>query len=132
MYGLQTQSGTLGPFESVELIGDKWTTPNLVLPISVVGEGAAVVDWVPIAAAPAQAYVPNSVTIRQARLAFLQVGLLDGIDASIANGSDRALQIEWEFATEFRRDWPALLAIQQVLSLTDEQVDNLFTLAATL
>ena len=78
------------------------------------------------------ARVPKVVTIRQARLALLQSGLLDDIDAAIAASTDRALKIEWEFATEFRRDWPALISMQPVLGLTDPQVDDLFVLAATL
>lgn len=76
--------------------------------------------------------VPQVVTIRQARLALLQAGLLDDIDAAIAASEDRALQIEWEFVTEFRRDWPALIAMQPALGLTDQQIDDLFTLAVTL
>ena len=76
--------------------------------------------------------VPTVVTIRQARLALLQSGLLDDIDAAIAASTDRALKIEWEFATEFRRDWPALISVQSVLGLADPQVDDLFVLAATL
>ena len=76
--------------------------------------------------------VPTVVTIRQARLALLQSGLLDDIDAAIAASTDRALKIEWEFATEFRRDWPALISMQPALGLTDPQVDDLFVLAATL
>jgi hypothetical protein len=78
------------------------------------------------------ARVPKVVTIRQARLALLQSGLLDDIDAAIAASTDRALKIEWEFATEFRRDWPALIAMQPALGLTDQQVDDLFHLAVTL
>lgn len=81
--------------------------------------------------AAVQRAVPESVTIRQAKLALLQVGLLDDVEAAI-NGSDRAVQIEWEYATEFRRDWPALLAMKPALGLTDAQVDDLFRLAATL
>ncbi len=72
------------------------------------------------------------VTRRQAKRALLEVGLLDDVDASIATSGDRAAQIDWADATEFRRDWPALIAMQPALGLTDQQVDDLFTLAATL
>jgi hypothetical protein len=78
-----------------------------------------------------QASVPKVVTIRQAKLALNQTDMLDGINAAIAN-ADRAVQIEWEYATEVRRDWPTLLALQPALGLTDVQVDDLFKLAATL
>lgn len=75
--------------------------------------------------------VPQVVTIRQAKLALLQDGLLDDIEAAMSH-ADRATQIEWEYATEFHRDWPALVAMQPALGLSDAQVDDLFRLAATL
>ena len=76
--------------------------------------------------------VPAVVTVRQAKLALLQAGLLDDVEAAIAASADRAVQIEWEYATEFLRDWPALLAMQPALGLTDTQIDDLFRRAATL
>jgi hypothetical protein len=75
--------------------------------------------------------VPQVVTIRQAKLALLQADLLDNIEAAMTQ-ADRATQIEWEYATEFKRDWPALITMQPLLGLTDEQVDDLFKLAVTL
>jgi len=71
------------------------------------------------------------ITIRQARLALHNAGLLDDVEAAIAQ-ADRAVQIEWEYATEFRRDWPTLLAMQPLLGLTDEQIDGLFVAASAL
>lgn len=78
-----------------------------------------------------RASVPQVITIRQAKLALLQAGLFDDVEGAIAQAT-RTVQIEWESATEFRRDWPALLAMQPALGLTDEQIDDLFRLAATL
>jgi len=78
-----------------------------------------------------RARIPRVVTIRQAKLALLQAGLLDDVEAAMTQ-ADRAAQIEWEYAIEFRRDWPALLAMQSALGLTDGQLDDLFKLAATL
>ena len=78
------------------------------------------------------AAVPQVVTIRQARLALNQVNLLDSISAVIAGSNDKALQIEWEFCTEVKRSWPALVALQPALGLTDREIDDLFILAATL
>ena len=75
--------------------------------------------------------VPTTISIRQAKLALLQAGLLDDVEAAIAQ-ADRAIQIEWEYAIEFKRDWPALLALQPILGLTDRQIDDLFVLASTL
>lgn len=72
------------------------------------------------------------VSRRQAKQALLQAGLLDDVDAAIAASANRAWQIDWTDAQEFRRDWPALLALQPSLGLTDQQIDDLFTLAASL
>ena len=43
-----------------------------------------------------------------------------------------AAQIEWEYATEVRRDNSLTLAIAGVLGLTDAQIDELFVQAAGL
>ncbi|MCL2344806.1 MAG: hypothetical protein FWC58_03005, partial [Desulfobulbus sp.] len=75
--------------------------------------------------------VPSVVTARQGRLALLEAGLLDGIEAAIRE-MPRAAQITFEYATEFARDWPLLLAVAEAANLSDEDVDNLFIRAATL
>ena len=75
--------------------------------------------------------VPQVITIRQARLALLAAGLLDNVDAAVAAG-DRTAQIEWEYVTELRRDWPTLVGLASVLGLTDLQVDELFVIASGL
>ena len=70
-------------------------------------------------------------TPRQARLALQQAGLLPAVTAWIAQ-ADASIQIEWEFASEIRRDWPPIAACVTALGLTDLQLDDLFTLAVTL
>ena len=75
--------------------------------------------------------VPQTVTPRQAKLALLQAGLLNDTEAAIA-AADRATQIGWEDATEFRRDDPLVAGIGAALGLADEQIDDLFLVAATL
>ena len=74
---------------------------------------------------PETVQVPQVITIRQAKLVLLDAGLLDDVDAAVAQ-ADKATQIEWEYATEVRRDWPTLLVMQAALGLTDDQVDQLF------
>lgn len=76
--------------------------------------------------------VPQVISRRQAKQALLQAGLLDVADAAIAASGDRAAQIDWADAQEFRRDWATLISMQNALGLTDEQIDDLFRLAATL
>lgn len=78
--------------------------------------------------------VPQIVFMRQARLALLEVGLLDNIE-QIINLLQEPLKsearIEWEYAAEVRRDWPTLNQIVDHLNLTSEYVDELFILAST-
>ena len=78
--------------------------------------------------------VPQMVFMRQARLALLEVGLLDNIE-QIINLMPEPLKsearIEWEYAAEVRRDWPTLNQIVDHLNLTSEYVDELFILAST-
>ena len=71
--------------------------------------------------------VPRLVTMRQARLALLQFNLLDQVDAAI---TDPAARIEWEYATTVERVSPLVQNLSTGLCLTEQQIDELFTLAA--
>ena len=75
---------------------------------------------------------PKVVTMRQARLALLQSGLLATIETAITSGTDEAMKIEWEYATEVKRDWGSLITLVTQLGITDLQLDDLFQLASTL
>ena len=75
---------------------------------------------------------PKVVTMRQARLALLQSGLLQTVTDAIANGTDEAMKIEWEYATEVKRDWASLMALTTSLGMTSLELDDLFQLASTL
>lgn len=72
-----------------------------------------------------------SCTPRQANLALLQFGLLDAVEGWLSTQS-RTVQIDWNKATEIKRNWPAINDAAIALGLTDEQLDELFTLAPTL
>ncbi|PVZ19910.1 MULTISPECIES: hypothetical protein [unclassified Pseudomonas] len=77
--------------------------------------------------------VPESVTMMQARMAMLNAGILDQVQAAIGamSGTEgQAAQIQWQFAQEVRRDWPLVLHLQSTVGLTDQQVDDLFIAAA--
>ena len=75
---------------------------------------------------------PKVVTMRQARLALLQSELLTAVETAIVNGTDEAMKIEWEYATDVRRDWASLIALTETLGMTAEQLDELFILAGSL
>ena len=75
--------------------------------------------------------IPQSVTMRQARLALLGAGLLDTVETAIA-GAGPAAKIEWDYATEVQRSAGLVPAMATALSLTDAQIDALFVTASTL
>ena len=85
---------------------------------------------------PPPVVIPQSVTMRQARLALLGVGLLDDVDAAIAAIPDpvqrKAAEIEWEYATVIERNSPLVQSLAAGLGLTAADIDDLLTLAATL
>ena len=74
----------------------------------------------------------TTVTMRQARLALLQSGLLATIETAITTGTDEAIKVEWEYATEVRRDWASLITLTTSLGMTSQELDNLFQLASSL
>jgi hypothetical protein len=75
--------------------------------------------------------VPAFITPRQAKLALLGLGKLDEIDAAVA-ASDRATQISWEYAIEFRREDPLLNSLAASLGWTAEGLDDFFRDAAAI
>ena len=76
--------------------------------------------------------LPSVVTMRQARLALLQSDLLATVETAITTGTDEAMKIEWEYATEIKRDWNSLVALTTALGMTSAELDDLFQLASTL
>lgn len=75
------------------------------------------------------------VSMRQARLALLGAGLLDQVETAIAameGTAGKAAQIEWEYATEVKRDSPLVSGLGQALQLDEETLDLLFAEGATL
>lgn len=79
----------------------------------------------------AQAPIPSVVTMRQARTALSRSGLLTTVNAAVA-AADEETRIAWEFSTEVQRDFPLVQTLAAALSLSEQQLDDLFTLAATL
>lgn len=80
---------------------------------------------------PAPPAVPVEVSARQARLALYNAGLLETVEQTIAQ-APRNVQIEWEYATVFRRDNALLNQLWATLGYTEAQLDALFTSAASI
>lgn len=84
---------------------------------------------------PVPPQVPQSVTMRQARLALLGAGLLSQVDAAIASlpsPQKEAAQIEWEYAAVVQRNSGLVPAMAQALGMTEAQIDDLFIAAEAL
>lgn len=79
---------------------------------------------------PLPEQIPQVITMRQARLQLLEVGLLDDVEALVA--LDRKSQIEWEYASEVYRQSLLIESVKEAMSLTDEQIDNMFLEASKL
>jgi hypothetical protein len=71
-------------------------------------------------------YVPfvREIDARQLRLALLQMELLDDIEAALSQ-LGRAAQIEWEYATNIREDYPLVLALATNLGLDTKEIFDL-------
>ena len=79
--------------------------------------------------------VPQSVTMRQARLALLGAGLLSTVNTAVASmpgAAGEAARIEWEYSGEVHRNKALVQALAPVLGLNDAQLDTLFINAAAL
>lgn len=73
--------------------------------------------------------VPESITPRKARLALLEIGLLDQVTVAVQAlpEPDRSkVLLEWEYALEIRRDDPWVISLGAALGLTEKDLDKLF------
>jgi len=74
---------------------------------------------------------PKVVSMRQARLALLQANLLSSVEEAVAAGNETD-KISWEYATEVKRTDALVISFSASLNLSEQQLDDLFRLAATL
>lgn len=113
---------------------------TLVVPPPYVPEGFGAnwtgTSWVICPYVAPKPTVPAFVTRAQAKLALLQAGLLDNVQAAIDAIPDlnqrKAAQIEWDDRLTFERASGALVTMASLLGMTDSQIDDLFILAASL
>ena len=84
---------------------------------------------------PAPVTATGIVTMRQARLALLQVGKYADVSTAIASMPEpqkTAATIEWEYASTVERSSAFVASMATALGLTEAEMDSLFTLAASL
>jgi hypothetical protein len=87
------------------------------------------VELAPVVAPIAQ--IPQTVTMRQARLALNAAGLLSAVQSAINAGSEEA-KITWEYSSEVQRNNGLVPTMAASLGMTETQIDNLFIAAAAL
>lgn len=75
--------------------------------------------------------VPPAVTRFQARAALHLAGLLDQVELLMSQESTPALaKLAWTDAQEFKRASPTVATMSAALGLSEEEVDQLFIVAA--
>lgn len=92
-------------------------------------------DGLPQVKAAEHAPAPQSVTMRQARLALLtaeKLGMVELALAGLPSPQREAAAIEWEFAATVDRESPLVTTMTAALGMTDDELDQLFMLASTL
>lgn len=92
--------------------------------------------WLSEGNTPEPADIPPAeipvITMRQARLALLDAGLLATVDGYISGQPDESIKIYWDYSTEVHRDNPLVNQILTALGKTSAEIDALFALGKTL
>lgn len=78
----------------------------------------------------ARAQIP-SVSAAQFQQALLALGLLDTVDAYIAESGDRAMQLDWAKRQTYERGHPRIEQMRVLLGKAHAELDAVFLLAAT-
>lgn len=78
--------------------------------------------------------IPNSISMAQARIALIDMGLIDKVQSTLAaipDGKERAKALAWwEYAQTVERDHVTVKVLIKTLELSEAQVDELFLLAS--
>lgn len=85
--------------------------------------------------APTPEPIPKEVTMRQARLALLDAGLLSSVQTAINSLQEPAktkAQIEWDYSNALQRDNSFVSVLGAALGLNETALDNLFIAASKL
>lgn len=80
---------------------------------------------------PKPVVIPSSVTMRQARLQLLAMGLLDDVNTAVQSLSPAA-QIEWAYATQVNRSSDFVAQMAALLEMTETDLNDFFVEASQL
>ena len=84
---------------------------------------------------PNPVQIPQEITMRQARLALLDIGLLANVQTAIntlPEPDKTKAQIEWEYSNALQRNNPFVTTLGTALGLSSDDIDNLFITASRL
>ena len=126
------ENGVISNTVEVESLG---AIPGLVAAVGNEGIGW-LYDGQDFTAPPqAPATVPQEITMRQARLALLDIGLLANVQTAIntlPEPDKTKAQIEWEYSNALQRNNPFVTTLGTALGLSSDDIDNLFITASGL
>lgn len=78
----------------------------------------------------------EDISPRQIRMALLSLGLaenaIDGAISNLSSPSKEQAQIAWKYSTSFKRDAEAVSIIGSLLSLSSEQLDQIWKIGVNL
>jgi len=63
----------------------------------------------------------REIDARRLRLALLELGLLDKVEPALSS-LPKAAQIDWEYATTIREDYPLVVSLSEALDLDVTQI----------
>ena len=130
MKNIVSDGVTFGPFIFIQELSDRYIADGCEIPFTIL-KSYSVVDTPDIA----NKTVPQEVTMRQARLALLDAGLLSSVQTAINSLQEPAktkAQIEWDYSNALQRDNSFVSVLGSALGLNEAALDNLFIAASKL
>lgn len=130
MKKISAENITLGPFHVVTESSDRYIADGFEIPFAIL-DSPVVTD----VSDSVNKSVPQEVTMRQARLALLEAGLLGSVQAAINSLSEPAktkAQIEWDYSNALQRSNSFVETLGAALGLNASALDDLFIAASKL
>lgn len=126
-----SEGAYLGAFKDVEVLQDRLVCDGVLYYLASIGSNYELTDGDPAPITYPQD-VPQTVTMRQARLALLGAGKLAAVAAAIASlpsPQREAAQIEWDYSSVVERHRQLVATLAPAMGLDDAGVDALFIAA---
>ena len=128
---ISTSSGTIGPFNSIVVGADRYFADEDEIPFASLDGEVSIIETV----ISPTVYAPQEVTMRQARLALLENGLLANVQPainSLPEPDKTKAQIEWDYSNTLQRGNPFVAILGAALGLSSQDLDDLFIQASAL